>query len=39
MLVSDSVGGADASMNGFSKRRPVNVTASGDPIMLLKRGV
>src|SRR5215208_3266065 len=28
MLVSDSVGGADASRNGFSKRRPVNVDAS-----------
>src|SRR6185503_19935575 len=26
MLLSDSVGGADASRNGFSNRRPVNVT-------------
>ena len=26
MLPSDSVGGADASRNGFSKRSPVNVT-------------
>ncbi len=26
MLLSDSVGGADASRNGFSKRSPVNVT-------------
>src|SRR5258708_5911833 len=25
MLASDSVGGADASRNGFAKRRPVNV--------------
>src|SRR5947209_4788481 len=25
MFESDSVGGADASMNGFSKRSPVNV--------------
>src|SRR5947199_2146088 len=25
MLASDSVGGAEASMNGFSKRMPVNV--------------
>ena len=31
MLLSDSVGGADASRNGFSKRRPVNVTASSWP--------
>src|SRR5215204_1906108 len=29
MLLSDSVGGADDSRNGLSKRRPVNVTASG----------
>ena len=28
MLLSDSVGGAEASRNGFSNRRPVNVTAS-----------
>ena len=28
MLLSDSVGGAEASRNGFSKRRPVNVTAN-----------
>ena len=28
MLASDSVGGADASRNGFSNRRPVNETAS-----------
>src|SRR5437867_3091065 len=28
MLTSDSVGGADARRNGFSKRRPVNETAS-----------
>src|SRR2546423_13785136 len=28
MLLSDSVGGADDSRNGFSKRRPVNVVAS-----------
>src|SRR5215831_4730462 len=28
MLLSDSVGGADASRKGFSNRRPVNVTAS-----------
>src|SRR5262245_38036287 len=28
MLVSDSVGGAEASRNGFSNFRPVNVTAS-----------
>jgi hypothetical protein len=26
MLLSDSVGGADDSRNGFSKRSPVNVT-------------
>ena len=26
MLLSDSVGGADDSRNGLSKRRPVNVT-------------
>src|SRR5712691_4986776 len=35
MLLSDSVGGADDSRNGFSNRRPVNVVAScaamGDP--------
>src|SRR4051794_14825237 len=29
MLLSDSVGGAEASRNGFSNRRPVNVVASG----------
>src|SRR5258708_6495450 len=29
MLLSDSVGGADARRNGFSNRRPVNVVASG----------
>src|SRR5471032_2367532 len=28
MLLSDSVGGADDSRNGFSKRSPVNVTPS-----------
>src|SRR5258705_5182646 len=28
MLLSDSVGGADDSRNGFSKRRPVNVVSS-----------
>src|SRR5580765_920964 len=28
MFVSDSVGGAEASRNGFSNRRPVNVTPS-----------
>src|SRR5437763_12561612 len=28
MLLSDSVGGADASRNGFSKRKPVKVVAS-----------
>jgi hypothetical protein len=28
MLLSDSVGGADDSRNGFSKRRPVNVVES-----------
>src|SRR6186997_3149998 len=28
MLLSDSVGGADESRNGFSNRSPVNVTAS-----------
>src|SRR5262245_14575499 len=27
MLFSDSVGGADASRNGFSKRKPVNVVS------------
>ena len=27
MLLSDSVGGADASRNGFSNRKPVNVVA------------
>src|SRR5947207_1301122 len=29
MLLSDSVGGADARRNGFSNRKPVNVVASG----------
>ena len=29
MLLSDSVGGADASRNGFSKRKPVKVVTSG----------
>src|SRR5215831_21097434 len=28
MLFSDSVGGAEASRNGFSKRKPVKVVAS-----------
>src|SRR5215467_15371716 len=28
MLLSDSVGGADASRNGFSNRKPVNVVPS-----------
>ena len=28
MLLSDSVGGAEASRNGFSNRSPVNVTPS-----------
>ena len=32
MLLSDSVGGADDSRNGFSNRSPVNVTASGLPM-------
>src|SRR3954468_801530 len=32
MLVSDSVGGADASRNGFSNRRPVKVAASCAPM-------
>jgi hypothetical protein len=27
MLLSDSVGGAEASRNGFSNRKPVNVVA------------
>jgi hypothetical protein len=35
MLLSDSVGGADASRNGFSNRSPVNVTASWVPIVCL----
>src|SRR5580765_1192994 len=32
MFDSDSVGGADASRNGFSNRRPVNETANSVPI-------
>ena len=32
MLLSDSVGGADDSRNGFSNRSPVKVTASGLPM-------
>jgi hypothetical protein len=32
MLLSDSVGGAEASRNGFSNRRPVNVVKSCAPI-------
>src|SRR3954468_10964554 len=32
MLLSDSVGGAEASRNGFSNRRPVKVTASCGPM-------
>ena len=41
MLLSDSVGGADASRNGFSKRRPVNTvdrSATGR-ILLAQRGM
>ena len=30
MLLSDSVGGADDSRNGFSNRKPVKVTASDE---------
>ena len=33
MFDSDSVGGAEASRNGFSNRRPVNETANSVPIM------
>ena len=33
ILVSDSVGGAEASRNGFSNRSPVNETANSVPIM------
>src|SRR3954454_5951000 len=36
MLLSDSVGGAEASRNGFSNRRPVKVTASCAPMGHLK---
>src|SRR5258705_4574842 len=32
MLVSDSVGGADESRNGFSRRRPVNVVPRSTPM-------
>src|SRR5512132_4137261 len=35
MLLSDSVGGADESRNGFSNRSPVKVHASGFPMALL----
>ena len=36
MLLSDSVGGADASRNGFSKRMPVNtVDRSATGLVLL----
>ena len=34
MLLSDSVGGAEASRNGFSNRRPVNVTERSAAIVL-----
>src|SRR4029079_2178150 len=36
MLLSDSVGGAEASRKGFSNRRPVKVTASCAPMGHLK---
>src|SRR5688500_15489126 len=35
MLLSDSVGGADASRNGLSNRRPVNVVARSSGMSLL----
>src|SRR4030095_3474500 len=39
MLLSDSVGGADASRKGFSKRRPVNVVVNCGPMAVpLKNG-
>ena len=37
MLLSDSVGGADESRNGFSKRIPVNVTERSTPIVPPRR--
>src|SRR5687767_2665056 len=38
MLLSDSVGGADASRNGFSNRSPVNVTPSWLAMMVCPSG-
>ena len=37
MLLSDSVGGADDSRNGFSKRSPVNVTPSCVAMVSLRK--
>src|SRR3954470_20970974 len=37
MLLSDSVGGADDSRNGFSNRSPVKVHASGFPMTVLPK--
>src|SRR5260221_6362313 len=40
MLASDSVGGADASRNGFAKRRPVNVVdkSAMTPLLCFGKG-